>query len=47
MHKQAENISNLINNSSLVVAIKILDSVMSELSLEHCERAKALLKRFK
>ena len=47
MQKQAENISNFINNSSLVVTIKMLDSVFSELSVEHSEKAKEILKRFK
>ena len=47
MQKQAENINNFINNSSLVVAIRTLDSVFSELTIEHCERAKAILKHFK
>ena len=47
MQKQAENINNFINNNSLVVAMKTLDSVFSELSMEHCQKAKEILKRFK
>lgn len=47
MQKQTENINNFINNNSLVVAMKTLDSVFSELSMEHSEKAKEILKRFK
>ena len=47
MQKQAENINNFINNNSLVVALKMLDSVFSELSMEHCQKAKEILERYR
>ena len=46
MQKQAENINKFINNSSLVIAMKTLDSVFSSLTTEQCERAKAILKHY-
>ena len=47
VQKQTENINNFINNNSLVATIRILDSVFSELSIEHCKRANEILKHFK